>query len=303
MKKVLIASFSIALFSAASCTKPKESVSGTYSSLATVFSDIAPKSKITIIDAAAGGSFYGNSGVRYVFPPNSFRTATGGTVTGNVSIQTTEYLSKSDMILSGVLPISNGQPLISGGESYIKASQGNTELFMAAGKNYTINFPQKSTPLAGMGLFFSPGNPTATDNVNWALNVDSSKGEILYHGDTISIFGDSMHFVNADQFFTSPNYQSFTVIPKVNGKPVSAQILAYASFDNYNSAWTMRNISNGIIGEDHVPDMPVHFIVITNLDNRFYAGVLAATPLTGKVYEMPLTEMTPTALKGILDAL
>ncbi len=303
MKKVVFASINVALFFAASCSKPKEHISNSYSSLATALYDVAPASKITIIDAGTGGSFYGNSGIRYVFPPNSFRTATGGVVTGSVSIQTAGFLTKSDMILSEVLPISNGEPLISAGESYIKATQGNTEVFMATGKNYTINFPQKGTPVAGMGLFLSPGDPASTAQVNWAASIDSAHGAIIYNGDTIAIFSDSMHFVNADRFLATPNYQSFTVIPKVDGKTITAQTLAYASFDTYNSVWKMKTITNGIIGETHVPDIPVHFVVMANVDNGFYAGVLAATPKNGTVYSIPLTQMTPAAFKQLLDAL
>ncbi len=113
MKK-LIVPIVLLMLVAGSCKKKEDTVSTststfkTYGSMDEIFDALSLKPKVVSFDAAAGSSFYGNSGTRYIFQPNCFQDASGATVTGNVQVAATEWLKKGDMIFSGVLPISDG---------------------------------------------------------------------------------------------------------------------------------------------------------------------------------------------------
>ncbi len=314
MKKVIFSALSLFALFCASCSKSANDVSSTlYTDINSFFNSMVPTPKIIIIDAGTGASFYGNSGTRYIFPANSFRTASGTTVTGAVTIQATEYLKRSDMATSGVLPLSNGRVLISGGEINVKATQGGQQVFMANGKMYQAIMPQNGTPVAGMGLFFSNGvfNAQDTGRVNnWQPAPDTpaahGNGEIIYHGDSISIVTDTMGYCNADQFMaTYPTYQTFTVTLDAGGKAITNAVKAFALYDTYNSMWPLGmigSIDKGVITEMHVPSMPVHFVAATIIDGSIYAGVLGATPVTGANYTVSIHKMTQAEFKTLIDS-
>src|ERR1700761_3187345 len=98
MKKIWIPCLLLVLVAA--CKKNDNSNtnnnnSNTFTSARAAMNTVAPIAKTVTIDAATGGSFYGNSGTRYTFPASAFISANGSLVTGNVQLQATEYLNKS----------------------------------------------------------------------------------------------------------------------------------------------------------------------------------------------------------------
>jgi hypothetical protein len=110
------------------------------------------RSQVFSIDAAAGGTFTGNKGTIFTFPPNAFVTKSGQPVSGTVSIEIKEVYAKSDMILMDK-PTMNGTHLLkSGGEYYIRATSGSAEVQMAPGITYTAEMPADSIEW-GMGVF------------------------------------------------------------------------------------------------------------------------------------------------------
>lgn len=315
MSSKIMPAMALAALCLAACTKPRTITAGpdpvptptptvTYD-IATVFAANAPTAKTVTINAAAGGTFTGNGGARYTFPPNAFVTATGAPVTGAVTVRAAEMLTKADMIFSGILPISNGEPLISGGEVYMKVMQGNTSLRMAPGKKYTVSMPQGRTPTPGMQLYYAAGAYKSTiGGVNWQLNTDSTSGTIVYNGDSISIFSDSIGLANADRFLPSPNYQNFTVAVSAGGRTISPDsLVGYALYDDYDGVWPLTSYSSGVYAEYHVPNIPVHFVVVAVINGAMYAGATGATPANGGVYVVNIAAITPTELKALVQAL
>jgi len=295
----------LVLTCAVACRKEKNNNSGPVYTMYSAFTEVAPKEMIQNIEAATGGSFRGNSGSRYIIPANAFVNSAGTIITGTVQIHVTEYLRKADMLFSGIIPISNGAPLISGGEVYITANQFGNRLWLAPGKTFQVNMPQGGTPAAGMFLFTGQKD-SAANTVNWIPVPDSTlngrKG-IVYNGDTLGIISDSIGYCNADQFMTSPNYQSFTVTATTaNGAPINNSICGYALYDNYNGLWQMY-ASNKVFSENHVPDIPVHFVVTCIIDGDLYGGILGATPANGATYNVVLSKTTPAQLRTQVDAL
>ena len=292
------------LIAFASCYK-NDRKDPTYTSISDAFASFAPTSKTVDMDAATGGSFRGNSGARYEFPANAFVTSAGSSVTGKVKIEVKEYLSKSDMLFSGVLPMTDTGLLISGGEVYVHATQDGHELFLRPGTTYAVNLPQNGSPDASMKLFHGA---VGTVGVIWRPAPDSVAA-IIINGDTIRMFNDSLEYGNADKFMDHPNYQRFeinlttsdgAIIPvDFNDNTVAARCL----YDQFNGIYKMNYSGNNKITVEHIPDIPVHFVITALIDGRFYGGILGVTPTTGSAYNFVLKPTTPSAFKTLIDAL
>jgi hypothetical protein len=318
MKKYIIPAIALTVISLASCRKDTavttptpQPTQGQYTSLSAIFSDATVKSKSVTIDAATGGSFYGKDGTRFVVQPNSLIKPDGTPVTGNVDIEIREYLKRSDMLFSKVLPISNGQPLVSGGEVFFNPKQNGQQLLLKDGMYMQANIPQAKPAPAGMDLFIGEWKEAGADNnnVNWnrggkgAGGTQQGFGSVVYNGDTLQLFSDSIGYCNADQFMTNPNYQSFTVNISGVTIPANTTVSAYALYDTYNGMWPMSNITGNVIAEGHVPNIPVHFVVMLVVNGHFYGGIAGATPANGGTYTVTVAETDPTTLKNQIDAL
>jgi uncharacterized lipoprotein NlpE involved in copper resistance len=312
MKKLLITVVLLILTTLA-CTKKNEPSNPvgnnnfkTYSSMDTIFSMLEVKPKVVIFDAAVGASFYGNSGTRYIFRKNSFIDATGAVVSGNVQVEVSEYLKKGDMIFSGLLPISNGEPLVSGGEIYVKASKNGNELFLRKDSTFQAKIPQFGSKDSVMSLFSSSiTGGTSTNKVNWQKKDTSNfNAGIVYKGDTISIFSDSMKYCNADRFLSNPHYQDFKVSVAASGVTIDINSLsAYALYDSYKGLMLLSPSSAGVFEGTHIPDIPIHFVSFGLINGHFYGGVVGVTPKTGSTYTITLTEVNPDDFKAQINGL
>jgi len=305
MKKIILPSIALVIIVTAACKKSDSSTSSTsYASLSAMYQAMAQPATTTTLDATTGGSFYGPGGSRFIFPANAFQTAAGVAVIGNVQIQVNDYLTKADMIYATVLPYSDGNALMSGGETYVKVTQSGQELNMKPGVSYQVNMPQATTPAPGMSFFLgmSSDNSGPTNTVNWKMG-DTIRNRIVYNGDTLSMFSDSLHYCNADQFMASPSYQSFTVNISGLTLPTSGTVWAYALYDNFNGVWPMTHVADSTITESHVPNTPVHFVVMTIIGSQFYGGITGATPATGSTYTVTLSTMDPASFRTMVRAL
>lgn len=314
MKKLPISFFASYLLVMASCSKEPQKVStpttsSTYS-LQNVFDDLRQKSKVQTIDAAKGGSFYGNSGTRYVFQPSSFQFADGSVVTGDVRLEVTEYLNNGDMIFSKMLPMSGKEPLISGGEINVLATKDGLPVYMRPNYYYQAFIPQEGKAPTGMSLFLGePTQDSTVTKVNWVLPKEDSGGGygagwifIAPGGgagiDTLVLNTDSLKLCNADQFMSSPNYQDFYV------RAIGANIKdledfrAYSIYDNGRGAWKLwGSWKENVNHETHVPDIPVHFVVFGIMKGKFYGGITGATPKNGETYTVKLEQTEATDFK------
>jgi len=312
-----------------SCSKTKDKVSTPTSTVTSVsasadsiFNMLRLQPKVFSVDATNGGSYYGNSGTRYVFAPNSFHTATGAAVTGTIQVSATEYLQKGDMLFSKMLPVSNNQALYSGGELNISATQNGQPVYLNYNSTFQANMPFTGTMPANMQLFVGRQNKdTAKMLVNWVVPaVDSNKyhanavGFIEHTGsggvDTFSIISDSLRQCNADAFMTwgTFDYLTFTVKASAVGATINANtvLFGYTIYDTYKGVWPLGAIgsyANGVFTEQHVPAIPVHFAIFGLIDGKFYGGVIGATPASGGSYTVPMTQVDPKAFKAQLNTL
>lgn len=274
----------------------------TYASMDEVFTLLELKPKVLVFDASVGKSFYGNSGTRYTFAPSCFIDASGSVVTGNVQVEVTEYLKKGDMIFSGVLPISDGESLISGGEFNVRASKNGQELFIKPGLTFQANIPRLGSKDTTMSLFRGLStNSKPEDKVNWRFRIpDTGISWLTFSNDSFHVISDSLRYWNADKFMNNPNYQKFTVY--LVGTNVTIDGTSLYSYVLYDGVRALLKIYNGqtTIPVVHVPDIPCHFISYGLINGHFYGGVIGATPQNGEKYTITLTEVDPADFKAQL---
>jgi len=273
---------------------------GNYS-MASVLASLAVPIKTVTIDAATGGSFTGNSGTRYTFRPNSFGTATGTLITGNVDIQVAEYLNKADMLFSGMAPMCDSNALLSGGEIYVSASQNGQQLQLMPGVSFTAQMPAPGVDPTGMTLFLGEKQGNTVKWQQWDPGIPDS---MSHAGDSIRLMSWALNYCNADRFMDHPNYQNFAVALNAGLLALSTDSFNVSTFyDNYNGVWPFLHVSAGVYVENHVPDIPVHFVAFGIINGNFYGGILGATPATGHTYTVSLKQTTPDEFKAQVAAL
>lgn len=315
MKKDLIRYAVLSLIIMASCTKKEivpeptaESGQETFSSLESYLSSRMPQSESFQFLVESGGVFTTQKGTVITVPANVLITMGGTTVTGNVDMKFKEIFSNSDIIFSGVYPVSNGTQLNSGGEYYIEFSQNGDKLLIANGQIINVKLPGQSID-PGMMLFFANGEEDP-DTLNWQL-ADSVA---IYSGFTFnsadssySIDLDSVGWGNIDAF-TSITYFDITFdLTGVSGLN-STNTRAYAVFKNENTVWPMGtesfgSILNNQIYEMHLGTVPMNVLVISVVNQQLYYGLLDVTPQQGVNYSIPLQSVLSSDLDQIINNL
>jgi hypothetical protein len=110
----------------------------------------------------------GPLGTEVLIPENAFVTEDGKPVTGEVVINFSEYINKSDLILSNLPTVSNGRMLETGGVIFLEALSNGEKLKLAQGKSVLVNFPGGAQE--GMRLF--TGKYDASGKLNWVTMSD-----------------------------------------------------------------------------------------------------------------------------------
>jgi hypothetical protein len=200
-----------------------------------------------------------------------------------------------------MLPVSNNEPLISGGCFDISASADGKDVFLKPGNTFRANMPQPGVIGEDM-LFFKGERVNGNDRnlVNWDTGrVNKFIVPVEANGfpriDSFGIISDSFGLYNADRFMSNPNYQTFKVTLDVAGAALipSTNVFAYAVYDNVTGVWPLGMIgsyANGVFEERHVPNIPVHLVVFALINNRFYGGVVGVIPKNGENYTVKLIE-------------
>jgi hypothetical protein len=164
-----------------------------------------------------------------------------------------------------------------------------------------VNLTQFGKDAQGMQLFLGQPGKDQNNKVNWQVADTAINSGIVAEVDTVKLFSDSMGMCNADRFLPHPNFQNFSVsIEGVTLKSTDA-MAAYAVYDQFNGMWPMSVIKGNIITEDHVPDIPLHFVVIAVIDGNFYGGITAAVPANGQTYKVTLSKTDPAEFRKTLN--
>lgn len=303
MKKIrnfALAAIGIAVF-AVSCKKDdpitpnNPDPTGNSQALKNYFSDKEADAVQTFtIDATMYQSITGSKGTVVNFSPNTFVSADGVTITGNVEIKLIEIYKKSDMIrlnkpTMGNLPGGGMDQLISGGEMKITASQNGEEVFLAPGVNYTVVAPAPNGIDPNMSAFYGD---ESGDTLTWN-QADSS----LVFGEQGSYYGffDSLSWVNFDYFWNNPNPQT-TVQVQIPEGYTNQTCAVFVSYDGLNSVSTFYNYSGGVYTTAPNYTLPigteVHFVAMAIIGGVPHVAIVPSTIVDNHLEV--ITELTET---------
>jgi hypothetical protein len=169
-------------------------------------------------DASAAFRFTTAKGTAIDFPNNAFVTPNNQPVTGTITIAVKEIRTPAEMILNNTPTMSDGLPLVSGGEFFVRATQNGERLKLAAGKYVQINLGTLSrVEMAGMQVF---NGDTTSGTMNWMLNTQPTNVVVqvqdsLVGGGSNSVnllFADSLEWINCDKYIDEPKI-TYTVDP------------------------------------------------------------------------------------------
>lgn len=216
---------------------------GNPASVAAMLSSLATPLQTYTMNAAGSGNFVCANGTKIFIYPNAFVTASGAAVSGIVTIEVKDILTKKDMILNNAFPVSNGQLLVSGGELYFNPTQNGQKLKISASSQIYSLFPATGLSPVQMGDFYAAGPSLLSEaSLNWVAGPgtggpplvapvqDTSGGTLNYY---YSFASDSVGWTNCDYFYSATGPKT-TCIVNLQG-----------NFDNSNSmVFLSKNGSN-----------------------------------------------------------
>lgn len=300
--RILALSLLIAFF-ATSC-QPDLSDERPRAQVYTSLQDFQTKNKVAPQTFTANSSttisVQGSKGSRFVFPASAFVTQNNQPVTGDVSIEVKEILTPKDMILSNMPTVSDGKPLESGGQFFIRVTKNNEELKLAPGKQVKVSVRNANTQaMQGMQVF--NGVVAANGTVNWQANTNQanvvrpdSTGSTLY-----TMFSDQVNWLNIDKFYNEPQI-TYTV--NVTNTPDINETVVYVHLTGRNTAFGFPRTAAGFTS-DYIIAAPATLVAMCVKDKKLYYAMTPVTLQDRGTTNMQLIETTEENLKAKLATL
>ena len=242
----------------------------------------------------------GAKGSRFSFPSNAFVTMNNQPVSGEVSIEIKEILKPQEMILSNMPTVSDGRPLESGGQFFIRVTKNNEELKLAPGKQVQVTV-QNVNAQAMQGMQVFNGVVTANGSVNWQLNTNQanvvrsdSTGSTLY-----TMFSDQVNWLNIDKFYNEPQI-TYTV--NVTNTPDINETVVYVHLTGRNTAFGFPRTPAGFTS-DYLIAAQATLVAMCVKDKKLYYDMKPVTLQHGGSTNMQLIETTEENLKARLATL
>jgi hypothetical protein len=240
-------------------------------------------SQIFIINAQQQNTLKGTGGTIVKIAPNSFVNKNGEVVKGDVEFELKEVYDRSSMINSNAHTVCNDVPLISGGEMYMGATQGDEPLMLASNTPVAVEIPAQAGTNEPMQLFY--GKPDR-NTVNWNLANNNSVTPVVNAnsstGYSYNFSSNSMNWINCDRFIRNTNAST-----KVN-------VRVPVQYDTTNTAvFIVFTGQNTVTKFDHFTrlDQVNHTDYPSTFDTRWYSvpvgsdvTIVALSEINGQYY-------------------
>ena len=232
-------------------------------------------------------------------------TKNGVAVTGTVNIEYIELFDKGTMLVTnkptmGVTADGKKNLLISGGEFFIKATQGGVELKTSCSMNLVV--PSALTGGIDNAMIFWTGKIDDRGELAWEQpkpNADGTggKGGVQGKENNYYVTFGNFGWTNVDRFYSDPRPKTTLLVGAPTGydNTNSAVYLSYdgegknalAKLDTYTSA--------GLFSE-HYGQIPIglkcHVIFVTESNGQWRYAIKAVTVAANDVYTFTLAETT-----------
>jgi hypothetical protein len=300
----------------ASCTKDEGSTDVTPNTItpATAASFIAIKEQgiksnlqnFTITTGAGYVTLTSKSGVKLNINPDAL-TKNGVAVTGDVKIEFIELFDKGRMLVTnkptmGLMGDGNKSLLKSGGEFFIKATQGGVELKTTQPMNMMV--PGNLTAKApDSEMTFWEGDTTDAENLVWKRAVDTAPnggkpGQVGIEGNNYYVSFGNFGWTNVDKFYSDPRPRTtiLATAPAGYNNTNSAIYLSYDGEGNNALAKLDTYLTATSQFSEHYGQIPIglkcHVIFATEDSGQWRYAIKAVTVAANDVYSFTLAETT-----------
>lgn len=271
------------------------------------------------LDAEAGGQLKGTNGTTLEFPEDAFLTLTDGEVTGDVTIEFIEVYDRSSMLFSNMPTMGkNGDDdmamLVSGGEFYVNAKQGETLLKPAS--HFKIIAPTSKTGGDDdeMGIF--KGDEECEGDVCNVIWEEEDRGlEIVKWQDTggsysaYYVIQSEFGWTNIDKWYNDPRPKTTIYVDVPNGFD-NTNCQVFIMYDGEPTALGRMDVydeEKGMFTEHYglIPiGLEVHFVLISIIDDEIHYAIQGATITENHVEIISETEsITKEELIDLIDDL
>jgi hypothetical protein len=232
-------------------------------------------------------------------------TKNGNPATGAIKIEFVELFDKGTMLITnkptmGIMPNGDQSLLISGGEFFVKATQGGVEL--ATTCNINLIVPASLTDGIDNAMTLWNGLIDTDGELAWEQERDTAGGNgkdgVFAEGNNYYVSFGNFGWTNVDKFYSDPRPRTTILADAPNGydNTNSAIYLSYdgegtnalAKLDTYDS-------NTGLFSE-HYGQIPIglacHVIFATEDNGQWRYAIKAVTVAANDVYTFTLAETT-----------
>jgi hypothetical protein len=228
-------------------------------------------------------------------------TKNGNPVTGQVNIEYIELFDKGNMLVTnkptmGIMPDGKKNLLISGGEFFIKATQGGVELQTSCSLNMIV--PTALTDGYDNLMTLWTGVIDEDGELAWkdARGADG-KGGVQGEGNNYYVTFGNFGWTNVDRFYSDPRPKTTILVdvPEGYDNNNSAVYLSYDGEGNNALAKLDTYTAQGLFSE-HYGQIPVglacHIIFATEDNGNWRYAIKEVTTTANAVYTFTLAETT-----------
>ena len=234
-------------------------------------------------------------------------TKNGNPVTGTIDIKFVELFDKGNMLISnkptmGVMPDGKKSLLKSGGEFFIKASQGGVDLVSTG--VIQLQVPVNLTGTMDTGMLFWAGDTKDPENLAWVNPRDAAgtggqkDGNVGFGQNSYNVTFGNFGWTNIDKFYSDPRPRT-TILAAVPTGYDNTNSAIYLSYDGEGqNALAKLDTYNPITKQfsEHYGQIPIgltcHVIFATEDNGNWRYAIKAVTVAAGDVYTFTLAETT-----------
>ncbi|MFD2942644.1 hypothetical protein [Flavobacterium notoginsengisoli] len=228
-------------------------------------------------------------------------TKNGNPVTGQVDIEYIELFDKGNMLVTnkptmGIMPDGKKNLLISGGEFFIKATQGGVELQTSCYMNMIV--PTALTNGYDNLMTLWTGVIDEDGELAWKDGRGADgKGGVQGEGNNYYVTFGNFGWTNVDRFYSDPRPKTTILVdvPEGYDNTNSAVYLSYDGEGNNALAKLDTYTAEGLFSE-HYGQIPVglacHIIFATEDNGNWRYAIKGVTTTSNAVYTFTLAETT-----------
>lgn len=243
-------------------------------------------------------------GLTFRFPQGSFKDGAGNTITGNVDVSITEYMSNEDMLASGVTTTSGDKILQSGGMFKVDVTKNGSDVQLAS--VYTVNIPSASQD-PNMRIFKGQEISGANGEriVDWVEDDKSWISTDSFNREGYDLNLNFLSWCNLDKYYDADDGAQVRL--KLPDGFTSRNTVAYMIFDENSVTYLFGDADNKEFnsGGYNLPiGWDIKLLAVAEKNDELYYALVSST-ITDPHLETvsSMTKVSEDDLQDILDSL